>query len=317
MRPNPTYSPCLPQTSQIPAESLRADPRDTRRFLARIAEPVSTPNSTFLIPNWIRHPDHLGSSSWITYTDGSAVQHLHYLPWGEDFVRQRSTDWHAMYTFSAKEKDAETGYSYFGARYYSSDLSIWLSVDPMSDSIPYMTPYNYCKNSPILMKDPNGEFPWLAVWGVIEVGLAIYDAYQTGATIIDKNASLGEKIAAGFGFVVGAALPGGGYGTVSKKVAGEAAKQFERISTKLIPNSKGQMLATKLMKKTSTGKIPTPQTDINQFEKIKGTNDYKHKDTGAIYKKSYTQHKGKDGEYKIYPKGTTNFGEASNLNYSY
>ena len=217
----------------------------------------------------------------------------------------------AYYTFSAKEKDSETSLSYFGARYYSSDLSIWLSVDPMSDSIPYMTPYNYCKNSPILMKDPNGEFPWLAVWGVIEVGLAIYDAYQTGATIIDKNASLGEKIAAGFGFVVGAALPGGGYGTVSKEVAGEAAKQFERISTKLIPNSKGQMLATKLMKKTSTGKIPTPQTDINQFEKIKGTNDYKHKDTGAIYKKSYTQHKGKDGEYKIYPKGTTNFGEVS------
>lgn len=172
------------------------------------------------------HTDHLGSSSWVTDSAGNPVQHLHYLPWGEDFVNQRSTSWNAMYTFSAKEKDIETGYSYFGARYYSSDLSVWLSVDPMSDSIPYMTPYNYCKNSPILMKDPNGEFPWLAVWGVIEVGLAIYDAYQTGATIIDKNASLGEKIAAGFGFVVGAALPGGGYGTVSKEVAGEAAKQF-------------------------------------------------------------------------------------------
>ena len=70
------------------------------------------------------HPDHLGSSSWITYSDGSAVQHLHYLPWGEDFVDQRSTSWNAMYTFSAKEKDSETGLSYFGSRYYSSDLSI-------------------------------------------------------------------------------------------------------------------------------------------------------------------------------------------------
>ncbi len=36
----------------------------------------------------------------------------------------------ASYTFSAKEKDSETNLSYFGARYYSSDLSIWLSVDP-------------------------------------------------------------------------------------------------------------------------------------------------------------------------------------------
>ena len=65
------------------------------------------------------HPDHLGSSSWITYTDGSAVEHLHYMPWGEDFVRQRSTNWYAMYTFSAKEKDIETGYSYFNSfRYF-------------------------------------------------------------------------------------------------------------------------------------------------------------------------------------------------------
>ena len=39
----------------------------------------------------------------------------------------------STYTFSAKEKDSETGLSYFGSRYYSSDLSVWLSVDPMSD----------------------------------------------------------------------------------------------------------------------------------------------------------------------------------------
>ena len=37
-------------------------------------------------------------------------------------------------TFTGKERDAETGYSYFGARYYDSDLSgLFLSVDPMAD----------------------------------------------------------------------------------------------------------------------------------------------------------------------------------------
>ena len=77
------------------------------------------------------HPDHLGSSSWVTDTGGTAVQHLHYLPWGEDFVNQRLNSFDGVrYTFSAKEKDSETGLSYFGSRYYSSDLSIWLSVDP-------------------------------------------------------------------------------------------------------------------------------------------------------------------------------------------
>ena len=103
------------------------------------------------------HPDHLGSSSWITDSAGTAVQHLHYLPFGETFVSQRSADFDAMYTFSAKEKDAETGYSYFGARYYSSDLSIWLSVDPQASKYPSLSPYVYCANNPIKLVDPNGE----------------------------------------------------------------------------------------------------------------------------------------------------------------
>ena len=61
------------------------------------------------------------------------------------------------HTFSAKEKDSETGLSYFGSRYYSSDLSIWLSVDPMSDKYPSLSPYVYCANNPIKLVDPNGE----------------------------------------------------------------------------------------------------------------------------------------------------------------
>ena len=67
----------------------------------------------------------------------------------------------AMFTFSAKEKDSETGYSYFGSRYYSSDLSIWLSVDPMSDKYPSLSPYVYCADNPIKLVDPNGEEMWI------------------------------------------------------------------------------------------------------------------------------------------------------------
>ena len=63
----------------------------------------------------------------------------------------------SIHTFSAKEKDTETGLSYFGSRYYSSDLSIWLSVDPMSDKYPSFSPYVYCANNPIKLVDPNGE----------------------------------------------------------------------------------------------------------------------------------------------------------------
>ncbi|MDX9697477.1 MAG: RHS repeat-associated core domain-containing protein [Bacteroidales bacterium] len=103
------------------------------------------------------HPDHLGSSSWITYNTGQPIQHLHYLPFGEDWVDQRNSSWNAPYTFSGKEKDVETGYGYFGARYYDSGLSIWLSVDPMSDKYPSMSPYNYCANNPVILVDPDGR----------------------------------------------------------------------------------------------------------------------------------------------------------------
>ena len=65
------------------------------------------------------------------------------------------------FTFSAKEKDLETGLSYFGSRYYSSDLSIWLSVDPQSDKYPSLSPYTYCANNPVKLVDPNGEAVWI------------------------------------------------------------------------------------------------------------------------------------------------------------
>ena len=67
------------------------------------------------------------------------------------------------FTFSAKERDPETGLSYFGSRYYSSDLSVWLSVDPMSDKYPSFSPYTYCYNNPILVMDPNGKYGVISI----------------------------------------------------------------------------------------------------------------------------------------------------------
>ncbi|MDD6185641.1 MAG: JAB-like toxin 1 domain-containing protein [Bacteroidales bacterium] len=65
-----------------------------------------------------------------------------------------------IYTYSAKEKDSETGLSYFGSRYYSSDLSVWLSVDPMASKYPSLSPYVYCANNPVRVVDPDGEDEW-------------------------------------------------------------------------------------------------------------------------------------------------------------
>lgn len=60
--------------------------------------------------------------------------------------------------FTGKEKDEETGYGYFGARYMNHELmTMWLSVDPMADKYPNISPYAYCTWNPILFIDPNGE----------------------------------------------------------------------------------------------------------------------------------------------------------------
>ena len=42
-------------------------------------------------------------------------------------------------------------------RHYHSTLSIWLSVDPMSDKYPGLSPYTYCANNPVRLVDPDGR----------------------------------------------------------------------------------------------------------------------------------------------------------------
>ena len=61
-------------------------------------------------------------------------------------------------TSTGKERDSETGFSYFGARYYDSDLMTgWLSVDPMADKYPGLSPYAYCGWNPVRLVDADGE----------------------------------------------------------------------------------------------------------------------------------------------------------------
>jgi RHS repeat-associated protein len=73
----------------------------------------------------------------------------------------RSTNYgsaNEKYKFTGKERDVETGYDYFGARYYDSRIGRWLSVDPLAEKYPSWSPYNYTLNNPIKNFDPNGEW---------------------------------------------------------------------------------------------------------------------------------------------------------------
>lgn len=103
------------------------------------------------------HPDHLGSSSYITGADGEVTQNIEYFPSGEVFVENHNkASNNSPYKFNAKELDAETGYYYYGARYYNPRVSLWLNVDPLAEQT--MEPYIYCGNHPINYIDPDGNF---------------------------------------------------------------------------------------------------------------------------------------------------------------
>ena len=61
------------------------------------------------------HPDHLGSSSYVTDPDGEIVQHLQCFLFGETLVEEHSNTPPTPYLFTAKELDEETGLYDLGA----------------------------------------------------------------------------------------------------------------------------------------------------------------------------------------------------------
>ena len=114
-------------------------------------------------PAFYYHSDHLGSAAYLTNDAGQVTQTLNYLPYGEDWVdiqHYSETRYPSLgiYTYNGKEKDYESGFHHYGARYYWSEvLTGWLSVDPIMDKYPGVSPYSYCDWNPVMLIDPDGR----------------------------------------------------------------------------------------------------------------------------------------------------------------
>ena len=129
------------------------------------------------------HPDHLGSTSFVSRADGSEFEQIEYTPYGETWVQEGGSNHKIRYMFTSKELDEETNLYYFGARYYDQQVSRWMSVDPALGSYLPITPiggeerqskqrlpglggvfnfknlnfYHYSGNNPIKYTDPTGN----------------------------------------------------------------------------------------------------------------------------------------------------------------
>jgi RHS repeat-associated protein len=123
------------------------------------------------------HPDHLGSSTYVTDTQGKLYEHLEYFPYGETWVEEATNTQRTPYLFTSKELDEETGLYYFGARYYDPRTSVWQSTDsllgkylPSTDpeqvhrmpglggiyNTANLTLYSYATRNPLSFRDPDG-----------------------------------------------------------------------------------------------------------------------------------------------------------------
>ena len=116
-------------------------------------------------------PDHLGTARLVTDENGNVIARHDYLPFGEEIAASqagRGSQWGAgndgiKQKFTGKERDAESGLDYFGARYYGSALGRFTSPDPLLSSGHPRNPqswnrYAYVGNNPKKYIDPTGLY---------------------------------------------------------------------------------------------------------------------------------------------------------------
>ena len=262
-------------------------------------------------------PDHLGSSSYITNLDGEVVQHIEYVPFGEVFIEERNDVWNTPYLFNAKEFDEETGMYYYGARYYEPRLSLWISVDPISNYDPRnnenyldgehnlgvyntfnLAPYGYCYQNPIRLIDPNGKqvdavdfVPFLGS------GRDIYRGFRDG-DILTGAIGVGGLIADVFTLGSGSVVTGGikagvkaGVKTAVKQEIKQAAKTETKVAAKALTQAskQGVKSASELgikdgMKTTSTKALELGQEFLGKGYREVGPGRYVSADGKRVFR---------------------------------
>jgi RHS repeat-associated protein len=111
--------------------------------------------------------DPLGTRRVQTDYAGVIEQSCVSLPYGDGLNCTGSTIAPTEHHFTGKERDAESGNDYFGARYYASSMGRWLSPDwsAKAEPVPYaklddpqtLNLYSYVRNNPMIRFDPDGH----------------------------------------------------------------------------------------------------------------------------------------------------------------
>ncbi|WP_267087303.1 RHS repeat-associated core domain-containing protein [Xanthomonas sacchari] len=98
--------------------------------------------------------DALGSTRALTNASGALIQRYDYTPYGQ--TSQASAGASNPYQYTGRERDA-SGFYYYRARYYRSELGHFVSEDPIGLA-GGANAYSYVHGSPLMYGDPLGLF---------------------------------------------------------------------------------------------------------------------------------------------------------------
>lgn len=109
--------------------------------------------------------DHLKTTDIVTDAQGNIKNESDFYPWGGELQFLANDSNH--YKFTGKERDAETGLDYFGARYYSNGLGRFIMPDWSATPVPVpyadlgdpqtLNQYSYVRNIPTVRVDADGH----------------------------------------------------------------------------------------------------------------------------------------------------------------
>jgi RHS repeat-associated protein len=90
--------------------------------------------------------------------DAQVISYEEYYPYGSTSFQAVRADTEApkRYRYAGKERDEQTGFYYYGARYYAPWLARWTAADPagIKDG---PNVYAYCRDNPVRLMDPDGQ----------------------------------------------------------------------------------------------------------------------------------------------------------------
>jgi RHS repeat-associated protein len=157
--------------------------------------------------------NHLGSAVLELDETAQIVSYEEYFPYGSTSYQavRRMMETPKRYRYSGKERDEESGFYYYGARYYAPWLGRWASCDP-SGLRDGSNLYRYTRDSPVLFTDPSGlqtlfdptkdpEAYELAMFNAVErdmfdLGKAAFEGYAGGAVFLGACVLIPEGCAA-------------------------------------------------------------------------------------------------------------------------